>query len=183
MRPVFVGPHTRVALLALCSVLSGCYYYAPYGYVPYSEAVESSEFAFTMPSAVAGETPASNALVPTSTYIATTTPVFVAPAYYAPTYPYYGGPAWWQPSVSVGFGYWGGCCYGGGRHGYWGHRGYGGYGGYWSHRGYGGHSGGYGGYRHRGGWGGHGGWSGRGQGSQGMRGGHSGGGGGHGRPR
>jgi hypothetical protein len=151
------------ALLALSTALSGCYYYSPYGYMPYGDAgmQEQPDYGFTMPESLTDGTATSNTTVTTGSYAAAAKRVFVAPGYYTPTYyspvyPYYGWPVWSQPSVSLSFGYWRGCCYGGGRHGYWGGHG---------HRGYG----------HRGGWGGHGGWSGRGHGGGGMGGHHWGG--------
>jgi len=175
-----------VAALALSGVLSGCYYYAPYGYypgygyysgypagypavptaatqqeipvgpngtsdVPYDVAQSSAQTQFTMP-ANGAATPA----LPPGYYDAA--PVYAAaPAYYPVAYPvypygypYYGWPGWWGPSISLSFGYWGGCC--GGHYGYWGHRGYWGGHGYWG-GGY--HGGGWGGGYHGGGWGGH----------------------------
>jgi hypothetical protein len=141
--------HARgtVTVVALSTALSGCYYYAPYGYVPYDEVPMATQpYPFTMPDAAASGT-ASDAAASTNTYIAAATPVFVEPAYYPVAYPYYGWP-WWGPSVSLSFGYWGGgCCYGGGHHGYWRHGGWGGHG-YWGHHG------------HGGGWAGHGDWGG-----------------------
>ncbi|MFM0624685.1 hypothetical protein [Paraburkholderia xenovorans] len=156
-----------VALAVLSAALSGCYYYVPYGYVPYGTVpapADQQQYAFSVAGATGAVT--SDAIASTNTYAAPAVPVFVAPAYYpvAYPYPYYGSPAWWGPSVSLSFGYWGGCCYGGGRYGYWGHHGY------WGH-----------GYR--GGWGGHGSWGGHGYHGQGMGGGRywgGGGGGGHG---
>ncbi|WP_027775771.1 hypothetical protein [Paraburkholderia caledonica] len=155
-----------VAMVVLSAALSGCYYYVPYGYVPYGEvsAAAPQQYPFSMTDAVATGAAASDVTASTNAYIAPAAPVFVVPAYYPVAYPYYGWPAWWGPSVSLSFGYWGGCCYGGGRYGYWGHHGY------WGH-----------GYR--GGWGGHGSWGGHGYPGRGMGGGgqYWGGGGGHGR--
>jgi hypothetical protein len=156
-----------VALAVLSAALSGCYYYVPYGYVPYGTVpapADQQQYPFSVADAAATGAVTSDAIASTNTYAAPAVPVFVAPAYYpvAYPYPYYGSPAWWGPSVSLSFGYWGGCCYGGGRYGYWGHHGY------WGH-----------GYR--GGWGGHGSWGGHGYHGQGMGGGrYWGGGGGHG---
>ncbi|WP_312893010.1 hypothetical protein [Paraburkholderia podalyriae] len=73
---------------------------------------------------------ASDVSASANTYIAPAAPVFTMPAYYPVAYPSYGWPAWWGPSVSLSFGYWGGCCYGGGHHGYWGHGYRGGWGGH-----------------------------------------------------
>jgi len=158
MKPFDATSRVRAAvvLLALSTALSGCYYYVPYAYVPYSAVptTETQQWPFTLPDAAA-----SDSTVSPYPYSALAAPVFVEPAYYPVAYPYYGWPAWWGPSVSLGFGYWGGCCYGWGGHGYRGH-------GYWGHGYWGGHG-------HGGGWGGHGGWGGGG--------GHYwGGGGGHG---
>lgn len=124
-----------VVLLAL----SGCYYYPPYGYAPYSS--YSPYYAGAVPAAgtqqetsvyqtqqaaqstwTAPPNPAP-AAIPDAQYpgsLTATPPVVVAapmwpvwPAYY-PAYPawpaYYPYPAWgWgAPSISFGFGYWGG---------------------------------------------------------------------------
>jgi hypothetical protein len=165
-----------VALAVLSAALSGCYYYVPYGYVPYGTVpapADQQQYPFSVADTAATGAVTSDAIASTNTYAAPAVPVFFAPAYYPVAYPYpypypyrypyYGSPAWWGPSVSLSFGYWGGCCYGGGRYGYWGHHGY------WGH-----------GYR--GGWGGHGSWGGHGYHGQGMGGGrYWGGGGGHGR--
>ena len=116
MKPFDATSRVRAAvvLLALSTALSGCYYYVPYAYVPYSAVptTETQQWPFTMPDAAA-----SDAAVSTYAYSALAAPVFVEPAYYPVAYPYYGWPAWWGPSVSLGFGYWGGCCYGWGGHG------------------------------------------------------------------
>jgi len=158
-----------VAVVVLSAALSGCYYYVPYGYVPYGEvpaAAPQQQYPFSMTDAAVTGAAASDVTASTNTYIAPVAPVFVVPAHYPVAYPYYGSPTWWGPSVSLSIGYWGGCCYGGGRYGYWGHHGY------WGH--------GYrGGSR---GWGGHGNWGGHGYLGRGMGGGqYWGGGGGHGR--
>ena len=124
-----------VALLAL----SGCYYYAPYGYAPYSSyspyyagavpaagTQQETSVYQTQQSAQSTWTAAPNpapAAIPDAQYpgsLTATPPVVVAapvwpvwPAYY-PAYPawpaYYSYPAWgWgAPSISFGFGYWGG---------------------------------------------------------------------------
>jgi hypothetical protein len=162
-----------VAVLVMSAVLSGCYSYVPYGYVPYDElpaVTAQQQYPFTIPDAAASGAAVLDATASTSLYTGPVAPVFVAPAYYPVAYPYYGWqyygwPAWRGPSVSLGFGYWGGCCYG------WRGRGYGGHHGYWGH-----------GYR--GGRGGRGGWGGRGYPGRGMGGGghYRGGDGGHGRP-
>jgi hypothetical protein len=150
MKPLDAAVPARrtVVAVSLSAALSGCYYYVPYGYVPSGE-VATQQYPFTVP-----DVAASDANAATNTNIAAATPVFVEPAYYPVAYPYYGWP-WWGPSVSLSFGYWGGCCYGGGHHGYWGH-GHGGWGGHgnWGHGngGWTGH-----GYRWRGGGGGWGG--------------------------
>jgi uncharacterized membrane protein YgcG len=157
-----------VAVVVLSAALSGCYYYVPYGYVRDGEvaaAAPQPQYPFSLPDAAATDAAASDVTASTSASIAPAAPVFVLPAYYPVAYPYYGWPAWWGPSVSLSFGYWGGCCYGAGRHGYWGHPGYRGHG--------------FGST-----WRGHGGWGGRGYSGGGMGGGHYwGGGGGHGRSR
>jgi hypothetical protein len=153
MKALDAASHARsaVAVVALTAGLSGCYYYPPYGYVPYGEGptAATQPYRFTVPDAVASGT-ASDATASTGTYVATAAPVFVEPGYYPVAYPYYGWP-WWGPSVSLSFGYWGGCCYGGGHHGHWGHGGWGGHG-YWGHGQGGGWTGH--GYRWRGGGGG-----------------------------
>jgi hypothetical protein len=124
---------------------------------------DTQQYPFAIPDAAASDAAALDLGASTNAYIAPAAPVFVAPAYYSVPYPYYGWPVWRGPSVSLGFGYWGGCCRGWRGRGYWGHHGY------WSH-----------GYR--GDWGGHGDWGGRGYPGRGMGGGHPwGGGGGHGR--
>lgn len=159
MKPLDAAAPARSAVVvaSLSAALSGCYYYVPYGYSPAGE-MATQQYAFTVPDAAAYGA-ASDEAATTNTYIATAAPVFVEPAYYpvAYPYPYYGWP-WWGPSVSLSFGYWGGCCYGGGHHGYWGH-GHGGWGGHgnWGHGNGGGWTGQ--GYRWRGGggWGGGGG--------------------------
>jgi hypothetical protein len=152
-----------VAVLVLSAALSGCYYYVPYGYVPYGEvaaAAAPQQYPFSIPNVPATGAAASDAPASAST---PPVPIFVAPSYYPVAYPYYGWPSWWGPSVSLSFGYWGGCCYGGGRYGYGGQHGY------WGH-----------GYRD--GWDGHGGWGGQGYPGHGMGGGHYwGAGAGHGR--
>ncbi|MFP3550185.1 hypothetical protein SB861_05665 [Paraburkholderia sp. SIMBA_049] len=159
---------SAVAVVALSTALSGCYYYAPYDYVPYGDVptAASQPYPFTMPDEATSGT-VSAATASTATYVATAAPVFVEPAYYPGPYPYYGWP-WWRPSVSLSFGYWGGCCYHGGHHGYWGH----------GHGGWGGH--GYWGHGQGGGWAGHGGWTGHGYRWRGGGGGGWGGGGGSG---
>ncbi|CAG9225902.1 conserved hypothetical protein [Paraburkholderia sabiae] len=122
---------SAAAALALSAVLSGCYYYIPYGYIPYGEpAAPMQEYSFTMPGA-ASSNAAADAAASTNIYVPAAPPVFVEPAYYPVAYPYYSWP-WWASSVSLSFGYWGGCCYGGGHHGYWGH----GHGGDWTGHGY-----------------------------------------------
>jgi hypothetical protein len=160
MKPLDAASTARsaVEVAALAAVLSGCYYYVPYGYAPYDEAPTgvTQEYPFTMSDAGASDA-APGATASTNTYVTPGAPVFVGPAYYPVSYPayypvaypHYGWPAWWGPSVSLRFGYWSGCCYGGGRHGYWGqgHRGWGGHG-------HGGH--GYGGGHHWGSGAGHG---------------------------
>ena len=159
MKPPGAASRARgaVAMLGLSTILSGCYYYyVPYGYVPYGEVpptAATQPYTFTLPDA-AGSGAAPGETAATNTYIAEAAPVFVEPAYYPVAYPYYGWP-WWGPSVSLSFGYWGGCCYGGGHHGHWGHGGWGGNG-HWGHPQGGGWTGH--GYRWRGGgWGGGGG--------------------------
>ncbi len=150
-----------VSLLALSTALSGCYYYAPYGYVPYGEAPPigpTQQYPFTISDAVAAGT-VSDVTASTNTYVAAAAPVFVEPAYYPVGYPYYAWP-WWGPSLSLSFSYWGGCCYGGGHHGHWGR---------WGH----------GGWGHGGGWAGQGGWTGHGYRWRGSGGGWGGGSGGH----
>src|SRR5580698_4957864 len=119
-----------VAVVILSAVLSGCYSYAPYGYVPYGElpAETAQAYPFTIPDAAASGAATSDAAAWTSVYTGPVTPVFAAPAYYPVGYPYYGWPAWRGPAVSLGFGYWGGCCYGWHGHGYWGRHGYWGHG-------------------------------------------------------
>jgi hypothetical protein len=156
MKPLDAMSRARgaVAMLALFTALSGCYYYVPYDAVP---TTATQQWPFTMPDAAA-----SDAAVSTYAYGALAAPVFVEPAYYPVAYPYYGWPPWWGPSVSLSLGYWGGCCYGWGGHGYRGH-------GYWGGHGHGGRWGGQG---HGGGWGGHGGWGGGGGHYWGGAGGH-----------
>lgn len=152
MKPLDTAAPTcsAVVVMSLSAALSGCYYYVPYGYMPGGE-VATQQYLFTVP-----DTAASGEASGATNYIAAATPVFVEPAYYPVAYPYYGWP-WWGPSVSLSFGYWGGCCYGGGHHGYWGHGGWGGHGN-WGHGNGGGWTGH--GYRWHGGGGGDGGWSG-----------------------
>jgi hypothetical protein len=135
MNPLDAKSRARgaVAMLALSTALSGCYYYVPYPYVAYPAVPTTAtqqQWPFTMPDAAA-----SGSVISPYPYSALAAPVFVEPAYYPVAYPYYDWPVWWGPSVSLGFGYWGGCCYHWGGHGYWGHG-------------------------HGGGWGGHGGWGG-----------------------
>ena len=143
---------SAATIVAVCTVLCGCYYYVPYRYVPYGEPPDTAlRYPFTVPDAALSGT-TSDATPSTNIYTATATPVFVEPAYYPVAYPYYGWP-WWGPSFSLSFGYWGGCCYGGGHHGYWGHGGWGGHG-YWGH----GQGGGWTGHGYR--WRGGGGWAG-----------------------
>jgi len=154
MKPLKATSQSRsaAAAVAVSAAVSGCYYYAPYGSVPYGETLTAAmpQYPFTMSGVAAADTPP-DATASTNTYVAPAAPVFVAPAYYPVAYPayypvaypYHGWPAWWGPSVSLRFGYWSGCCYGGGRHGYWGH----------GHRGWGGH--GHGGHGYRGGGGPH----------------------------
>ena len=101
-----------VAVVVLSAILSGCYSYVPYGYVSYDELPATQPYLFTVPDAAASGAAASDATALTGTSAGAVTPVFVAPAYYSVPYPYYGWPAWRGPSVSLGFGYWGGCCYG-----------------------------------------------------------------------
>lgn len=153
---------SAVAVVALSTALSGCYYYVPYGYVPYDAVpTEATQpYPFKMPEeATSGTVSDSTA---SNTYVATAAPVFIGPAYYPAPYPYYAWP-WWGPSVSLSFGYWGGCCYGGGHHGHWGHGG-------WGHGGWG--------HGNRG-WSGQSGWTGHGYRWRGGGGGWGGGGGGH----
>src|SRR5690349_7678683 len=167
---------SAVAALALSGVLSGCYYYAPYGYYPgygYYPAYPAVPTAATQqempvgpgdPAQTQFTMPGDNASYPAAPGYDTTVAYAAAPAYYPVAYPvypygypYYGWPGWWGPSISLSFGYWGGCC--GGHYGYWGHRGYWGGHGYWGH-GHGYYGGGHGGWGGgHGGWGGgHGGW-------------------------
>ncbi|WP_408260016.1 hypothetical protein [Paraburkholderia xenovorans] len=91
-----------VAVVVRSAALSGCYYYAPYGYVPSGEVAAAAlqQYPFSMPDArcpmpdaAAAGTAASDATASATTYIAPAVPVFVAPAYYPVAYPYYGRPA------------------------------------------------------------------------------------------
>ncbi|WP_321784904.1 hypothetical protein [Paraburkholderia sp. J94] len=120
------------ALLAL----SGCYYYAPYGYAPYSPyyygavpaagtqqetspypTAQSPQATHAAQATYAAPPNPAPAAIPDAQYpgsLTATAPVWpVWPAYYPayPAYPaYYPYPAWgWgAPAISFGFGYWGG---------------------------------------------------------------------------
>ncbi|WP_321925177.1 hypothetical protein [Paraburkholderia guartelaensis] len=118
-----------IAAASALPALSGCYYYAPYGYPPYyygTVPVAATQQETAVVQTAPNPAPAA---VPDAQYpgpLYPSPPVAIAvpawPAYPAyPAYPvaypaYYPYPAygwgWGAPAVSFGFGYWGG----GGRH-------------------------------------------------------------------
>ncbi|WP_341314972.1 hypothetical protein WN982_06770 [Paraburkholderia sp. IMGN_8] len=111
---------------AVCVLtLSGCYYpygYYPYGYYPYYATVPAAAAQREVPVGTNGTTAEADAQYwPPAYVVAQPPPVYVAPVYPAyyppPVYPaYYGYPGWYGPSLSIGFGWWGGHGGGHGRH-------------------------------------------------------------------
>jgi predicted small lipoprotein YifL len=128
--PAMARAGSALALFAL----SGCYYigpvYYPYGYYPAvpttatQHGVAAQDYGYPNGADAQNIPPQS----PGGLAYVYPAPVYVTPAYYPayyPPYPWYVWPGWWGPSVSFGFGYWGG------GHSHWG--GHGGHGGGHSH--------------------------------------------------
>jgi hypothetical protein len=122
----------RVATLAIAVGLGGCYY-APYPYYGYSTPVVPAMGANVEAPLTTAPATAANGAAPAATpdgaaqqraQVPATEPAYAAYPAYAPAYPAYypAYPAYYPapmitPSISLGFGYWGG-------HGGWGGRGW-----------------------------------------------------------